>query len=145
MNDIDLVFEELRKIEEQDGILKPESVVEFAKNKKTALHEHFDWNDSSAGHKYRLWQARQLIRVKVAILHNDDEDVITPAWVHFEPDEENDGGYRYIVKVLSDEHLTEQMLESALRELRIFQKKYKDLKEIVQLSPVFDAIEEAVR
>ena len=64
---------------------------------------------------------------------------------NFEPDEENDGGYRYIVKVLSDEHLTEQMLESALRELRIFQKKYKDLKEIVQLSPVFDAIEEAVR
>lgn len=137
----DKVFEELRTIEEKDGVLKPEAVVNFAKNKKTALHGQFDWDDANAGHKYRLWQARQLIRICVEYLPNDDNVVETHAFVHFEESDQTQEGYVYIKKVLADEYLTGRMLSDALRELKVFRKKYEDLKEIAQLKPVFDAID----
>ena len=57
---------ELKVIQEKHGgIISPAHVVAFAKNPKTALHSQFTWDNTIAGREYRLWQARQLIRVRV--------------------------------------------------------------------------------
>lgn len=137
----DLVLDELRKIEERDGVLKPDAVVEFAKNKKTALHKQFNWDDSDAAKKYRVWQARQLIRIKVVLLKSEDNNVETKAFVHFDSDDNNEEGYRYIVTVLNDDLLKEQMLANALKELQIFKKKYNDLRSLAELKEIFEAID----
>ena len=42
--------------------LTPETVVQTATDPDHVLHDHFDWNNESAGHNHRMWQARQLIR-----------------------------------------------------------------------------------
>ena len=42
--------------------LTPESVVQTAADPEHVLHDSFEWNDGAAGHNYRMWQARQLIR-----------------------------------------------------------------------------------
>jgi hypothetical protein len=45
---------ELRQIEQKaGGVLQPESVVDFARNPKTALHGAFTWDDTEAARKYR--------------------------------------------------------------------------------------------
>ena len=63
-----IVAQELRKIADKKGRFTAEDVVDVAKHKEHPLHSHFEWNDSEAAHKYRIYQANQLIAsVKVEI------------------------------------------------------------------------------
>src|SRR5262245_29248804 len=61
-NDQEL-FRELKALEGESGRLTPELVVEAAKasSSNSYLYQHFEWNDSVAGAKYRLIQAYKLI------------------------------------------------------------------------------------
>jgi hypothetical protein len=63
------ILKELEHIRKQGkGILYPDAVVEFATNEETALHPKFEWDNNIAGHEYRLWQARHLIKIVVITL-----------------------------------------------------------------------------
>ena len=53
---------EVKALISRNGTLTPNRVLEAAKDKRTALHKYFEWDDKKAGHAYRLEQARQLIR-----------------------------------------------------------------------------------
>lgn len=66
----DLIAARLAKIaEENGGNLTPDAVLEDARSKKSPLHDQFEWNDGEAAHKYRLDQARTLIRsVRVEVV-----------------------------------------------------------------------------
>jgi len=60
----DVLGSELERIrKEKGGYLRTADVVEEAEAKSNPLHDCFEWDDSSAGHQYRMQQARQLIRV----------------------------------------------------------------------------------
>lgn len=54
---------EVAALKRQDGSYAPQDLVEFAKDETTDLHNAFEWDDSVAGHEYRLLQARQLLKV----------------------------------------------------------------------------------
>lgn len=56
------IGEELASIYIDKGELTAEGVIESAENGDSALHDEFVWDDNEAGHKYRLQQARTLIR-----------------------------------------------------------------------------------
>jgi len=131
---------ELEKVHAKHGILRAEDVVKFARNPKTALHKQFVWDDTEAARRYRLVQAREIIRVSVRV-----EPLVSrpiQAWVSLCDDREAPGGgYRPLCEVMSDDELRAKLLSQALSELRRLQKKYADLKE---LAPVFAALEEAV-
>lgn len=119
------------------GILRPEDVVEFAKNPKTALHKKFTWDNDKAAHEYRLWQARELIRVSVNILPQNNKPF--RAYVSLVDDRKNPGGgYRALVDVMADGELREKLLEQAIKDMRGFQKKYKALKELASVFSVMD-------
>ena len=139
----DRALKELQTIYKQDkGILKPKSVVEFAKNNKTTeLHKCFNWNKDEAAYEHWLWQARQLIRVAIVVLPG--VDVPVKAFVSLSTNrEETGGGYTYIEDVMNDEEKRAQMIDDALRELEIFQRKYSHLAE---LSSVWNAVKAVER
>jgi hypothetical protein len=57
------IREELRRIHDrQNGELSPAAVVKAAKPVNHPLHNQFEWDNTVAGHKYRLVQAAALIR-----------------------------------------------------------------------------------
>lgn len=136
------VEEELDYIWERDGILRPEAVVRYAKNKETALHSRFEWNNTAAAEKYRLIQAERVIRARVTIIENGNKSVATRAFVSLPSDRNGKHGYRSVVSVLSDKYLRAELLESAMAELQAFQRKYKTLTE---LEPLFSAIDDAAK
>lgn len=127
-----VVVEELNKIAEKHrGVLHPEDVIKEAKPKNSPLHNKFDWDNTSAAHQYRLWQARELIRVSVIYLHNGDEERITKAFVSLSTDRGRvGGGYRPIVNVLSNEEYRAQLLQDSIDEMNLFRQKYRELKEL---------------
>lgn len=132
--------EELLLIKDMNGgMLDPVKVVEFARDPDTALHAKFEWDDGEAAEKYRIWQARQVIRLELTIAPRSEE---TPkeirAFVSLQADR-GEGGYRAILDVLSDDDLRGQLLEEAKRDMKIFRKKYNILNELAR---VFSAMEE---
>lgn len=132
------VLEELERIAKQnDGILQPEIVVEEARRPSSPLHSKFTWDDTEAAHQYRIYQARNLIRVVVQMIPNT-ADSHERVWVSLKKDRENEGGgYRTLVSVLSNKDLREQLLNQAFEDMKYFQEKYSNLQE---LSEVFSAI-----
>lgn len=117
------------------GILRPSDVVSYAEDEGTALHECFEWDDEKAGHEYRLWQARKIIKVHVTVLPNTTTPI--QAYVSLKTDRTGaGGGYRPIVDVMNNAQMREQLLTEALEELTYYEEKYKQLQE---LAPVFEA------
>ena len=131
------VAEELEYIRSQnDGVLLAEHVVEYAKDPETALHSRFTWDDTKAASEYRLWQAREVIRVMVTILPHSNTPI--QAYVSLKDDrKEPGGGYRQICDVMSDADLREKLISEALGEFERIAAKYKQLQE---LKPVFEVI-----
>ena len=127
---------ELREIEKQGGgVLHPETVVEYASDPKTALHSAFEWNDTEAARKYRIEQARKLIRVVCEYEPHTGQEV--RAFVAIHAERYDDGGYRHMPTLLTTKDGRQSVLETALWELDAFERKYKGLKE---LADVFAAI-----
>lgn len=80
------------------GHLEPEDVLNAARAHNSLLHTHFEWNDSIAAEKYRLQQARQLLKLIVLPPETPEAKPI-PFYVH----ETEGGGYVSILEVMSDE------------------------------------------
>lgn len=136
----DLKLQELQCIAaKHDGLLRPEDVVQTARNPKNVLHSSFEWDDSIAGHEFRLWQARQIIRVSVQYIENSAVVDPVKVYVSLKSDRaKQGGGYRQLVTVFSDEQLRAQLLQEAIEELQGFQRKYARLTE---LSGIFSEIQ----
>jgi hypothetical protein len=92
--------EELKQLESKAGKLNPEQVLDFAqKHPKTALYQCFDWENDKAGHKWRIEQARELIR-SVRITVTIEERVIrSVGYVHDPKMTGNQMGYINIMRV----------------------------------------------
>jgi len=132
---------ELKRIAAQNGgVLMPVAVVEAARPPASPLHSKFDWDDSVAAEKYRLWQARQLIAITVNVIGSDEQS--DKVWVSLTTDRRMEGGYRPLVSVLANVDLRAQLLRDALDDLEVFREKYGRLKE---LAAVFAAVRKVKR
>jgi len=132
------IHDELEEIRgnDPDGLLYPNTIVEYARNENTLLHERFEWDDEIAGENYRIWQARQLIvRVKIEAIKGH----IIQAYVSLTSDR-SDGGYRSMVEVLQDDDASGELLMDALEEFKRLEEKYKELKELRRIFQDIDAI-----
>ena len=110
------------------GQLHPGAVVESARDAKSPLHSHFEWDDRKAAELHRMDQARALIR---SIRVIDDEDRVRPAFLSIRAD---DGvGYRRFADVVSSPDLRQRLLEQAQRDLDAWTQRYRELREIVEM------------
>ena len=137
----ELIRAELEHIcQSHGGVLRPEDVVAFARNKRTALHSELEWDDAKASQEHRLWQARTVIRVAVTVLpspHADQEPV--RAYVSVVSDRVRPGGgYRPLADVMTNDEMRAELVTEALGEVKRWRRKYERLRELV---PIFRAID----
>ena len=110
-----------------DNMLRPGDVVAWAgAHPKSALYSKFEWDDTKAGHEWRLQQARQLIR-----LHVVAEDG-TPKLVNLRIDRPKGGGYRSLADVMNDEDLRTAMLSDCVADLKRVQARYSHIKDMIR-------------
>jgi hypothetical protein len=100
-----------RAIEDAEGRLTADLVIKAAKNPRHPLHDVFEWDDSKAGHAWRIEQARSLIaRVRLQV----SETEIRIAYVRDPAAEPDKQGYRATVNLADDK---DQAREVVLAEL----------------------------
>lgn len=132
--------ERMAILEEENNGLIPEILVEDAKRKDSPLHDWFEWDDKRAANRYRIEQGEKLLRsIVVMVKSGEDEEREIRAFhavevKDAEPSERegyNRKRYVSIGNVLSDQNYRKQLVESALRELETWRKKYATYHELV--------------
>ena len=119
----------LRRVaKENDGMVLPEVVVDAARPESSPLHKYFTWEDTEAAEKWRIHEARNLLRVTVEYIGTDKNPV--RVFVSLTNDREDEGGYRVTADVMDDAELYRMMLQDALDELESFRRKYERIKEL---------------
>ena len=122
---------------DEDGNLKSQQIVDAARDSNSELHKCFEFDDAVAGEKYRLIQARDIIRHFV-IKHTNDKGEeqnirtfqITTVTNHYEPT-------RVIMKN-PDEYAA--LLARAKEELRYIKRRYETLTELEEVFEAIDAL-----
>lgn len=116
----------------------PEQILDKARDPGTELHGLFEWDDTVAAERYRLDQARQVVR-HLVIRETVREDK-TP--VRFFFNSGSSTGYQPTQIILRNQDSYQALLASAMRELNAFLIKYHSLAELDQ---IFEEIENLTR
>ena len=126
-------YDECQTLEE----VTPESVLDKARNKKTELHKCFEWDDSVAGEKYRIIQARDIIRHFVIVTPDEEEDApkvrsyqISTTTNRYEPTR----------MFLQNPDEYKELLKRAKAELEAFKQRYKTLTELEMIFEEIDRL-----
>jgi hypothetical protein len=121
----------LNTIEKEDGVITPYRIIEVARPIDSPIHDMFDWDDTSAAEKYRLWQARHYIKViSVTMLGKTTQGFFNVALTIKDVKTQ---GYYSTTKVLSNEEMRKVVLKDALNKLLYWKQVYKDFSELVEL------------
>lgn len=134
--DANKCYEEIRQIGDE---VKPEQVLNKAKDENSELHKCFDWNDSSAAEKFRLIQARDVIRHLIVIKRDEDEEKEPVQFrVMMKNERTQDSGYKQTIVMVKDEDEYRKLLEQAYAELHSFKQKYSCLSELADILALID-------
>lgn len=131
--DAQKVCNELREIGEE---FTPEEIVESAKDESKELHKCFEWDDTKAADKYRLYQAR-ILTSQLVFKREVTEDEPQPVPTRVFNKTDSNGGYKIPERTFKVQDEYEALLQRAWAELRAFKLKYQALSE---LSEILDLI-----
>lgn len=134
-----IAAERLKKIKSQHGAITPRVVVDDAANPRSPLHPCFEWDDETAADNYRLSQARKLIgSIVVAEIDDHPVNLETRAFVHVTV---GDGArYEAVEVAMSHEHMRNEVLERAKREIKLWRARYAGYEEFVEIVMSIDAL-----
>ena len=127
------IVRELKRIaRSNNNLLKAGDVIQVARMERSPLHPYFEWDDSIAGQKYRLEQARELIRINISFIKGVETQART--FISLSTDRRaSGGGYREMEYVLDNPTWRETMVKDALIDLENFERRYKALAELTNL------------
>jgi hypothetical protein len=124
----------LETLKDDAGYLDPEIVYEAARDPKSPIHDLFEWDVAKAARAHWI-QTAQMITVALRIVRPDGAE--EPAYTTMRiRDGRTPGGKRAQCdtrRALSDPELARQVLDQALRELRMWRERYAQLKELAGL------------
>lgn len=115
--------EELARIEQQHGELKPPTVVDEARPEDALLHPAFEWDDFVAAELHRQDQARHLIRAVQVIKENNEPQSV---YVHIN----KTGSYLPVETVVTRDDLYEDAYRAASSRINEAQKALAELERL---------------
>ena len=117
--------------------ITPENVLNKARDEETELHKCFEWDNDVASEKYRLIQARDVIRHFVVVTHDEDKEE-EPIKVRSYQVTTQRNVYEPTRVFLQKPDEYKALLERAKNELENFKRRYQTL---VELEEVFESID----
>ena len=131
------VCDELLELGEEIEEIKPEDIVEAARNENSEMHLCFEWRDDVAAQKYRISQAVQL--TSNLIFHREVyEDGTKAPPVRIFNKTDTTGGYKVPERTFKVQSEYEKLLQRAWAELRAFKVKYAALQELDYILRLID-------
>lgn len=114
-----------------EGLLTAEDTVHAAEN-DPRLHDSFVWDDTIAGHRYRLVQARALITTIMVTMPDDPAENQVPKFVSLKIDRSKPGGgYREVREVINSDELRAELERTLKADVQGVLKRYEVLTDLV--------------
>lgn len=127
---VDAAVEELDRIRNKNGILKPEMVVEESRDENAILHKCFQWDDTKAADLWRKEQARKLITNITCIVVNETVECRIRAYVNVTQDEKPERSYIPTTEAILDNTAYIDLWCQAKAEMESFITKYQQISEL---------------
>jgi hypothetical protein len=108
------------------GELTPEAVVEHAQARTSPLHRLFEWDDTEAARRFRLDQARLLLRSYTIVYETRRETVIEVRGFQQVTNPQHERVYVPTLEALRVPEYRDQILDAARRELETWTRKYQE-------------------
>lgn len=125
----EVVGQELERIHEVNGTLRPQFVVDAARPEEAPLHPAFEWDDFVAAEQYRNAQARSMIKT-VQIIHEESEDeVLEPVYINVS---RQDSAYEPVQKVVTTPDLFEAAFSQVCGRLHAAQQAMQELQRLAR-------------
>lgn len=125
---------ELDRIHRRHGSIKPEIIVEESVPETAPLHKFFTWDNGDAAHKWRIEEARSIIR-SVRVVRDDQpqqEQPVIRAFLNVQASdtEAKFEGKAYLpLRVIRESpDYMQQVVNEAMRELKAWKSRYEDLR-----------------
>jgi len=123
----------LQEIYEERGRLTARDVLEEARDPGHPLHARFEWDDSIAAERYRLEQARQLIReIKVTFIPRGATEVQSVRAYHSVADPEG-RTYRPTQEIAGNPLMLKMLLSDMTRDWNRLRERYGHLVEFAEM------------
>jgi hypothetical protein len=140
------------EIAERDGSVTPQAFVDAARPDDSPIHAGFTWEDAEAAERWRVTEARALLRNLVLIeVIGDERKDIGPAYLNVtiagpedgeSDDQDSARAYVRLGDVRQSSDLREAALAEAKAGLRSWRRRFEHLRAV--LPAVFGAIDEEV-
>lgn len=120
------IREQLAEIRERRGALTAAVVLEEARDPANPLHNRFEWDDSEAAERYRLEQARNIIR-SARIVYKDPTETSPAGNIRaYHSVERSDGTrvYEPAEEIAKDPQMTEFLKRSMHRDWTAMRRRY---------------------
>ena len=129
----EIVYKEIQSIGDS---YTPQDILEYAReHEDSELNKCFDWDDTTAAEKWRIFTARQICcSLKVIVIHEDKEPVSYRIIQH----DHEEKAYKPVTLTVRNDDEYSRLLKQAKAELAAFRKRYE---KIVELEPIIDEIE----
>jgi len=138
--------------QENEGQVTPQVVLQDAAQETSPLHTFFTWDDTAAAQKYRLNEARYLLRSIHVVIEAQNTEHITRAFHRVEIIDEPEDNHQQEHQVervyvtaktaFTNEDYRRQTIEAALRELESWRQRYKQYQELAHIFQFIDTIQE---
>jgi hypothetical protein len=122
---------EFELIREENIELTPQHIVDKARDKKSNLHNEFEWDNEIAGEKYRVGQASEMLRTLIVVNEEKENSAPMRAYINVSTMTHQ---YFPMKIVIETPDLYKQMLEDAKKEMQSFIRKYEMLDELKVIS-----------
>lgn len=125
-----------------DGKLTPETVVEAAKDVKNPLHDEFEWDDTVAGHLFRVEHARKLMRSVTYVRHDVETRTCKPIMpLVRDPDvAHNKQGYLETKSIVNNVDKQKGVMSDELTRIIANLKRAKEIAEYYKMQEIIGAL-----
>ena len=125
----------------------PKSVLDMARNEKHLMHNYFEWDDTVAAEKYRVDQARYLIRnLTVTIIRKDKDPTTTRKYVSLGAglSDGKESTYKTVEVVLGNTSYRDQAIRKVWNQLLSIKQRYESFDEFSEVWKAIDSAQEKV-
>lgn len=137
-------LEALKAIAKRDGgLLRPQAVVDDARDEDSPLHGAFEWDDGVAAEKYRIDQAQRLIRSFYVIVDRENRQTEVPVFVNISTDRTAGSPlnpYRLTEEVAKAPDLMAQAVQDALEAYEALGKRYSHLDALAEIRAAVEKV-----
>jgi len=111
------------------------NILKEATKKTSPIHDLFEWDDSIAGEKYRLWQVRfyKSVVVEIEIEEDTNREIEMPLAYNVSIIEKNDKNEEIIIRayvskerLISEKYLLNQFINNLLNQISYTQRLLKE-------------------